>query len=238
MKSFIDAVINANHEIVKLLKTTAHEVLSEAISIGEGGDMSKYVDIAAENIFIKHLEKFGNIYSEECGFLDNKSEFNIIIDPIDGSNNLISNFPYYGTSVAIKYQEDHLAAVIVNLANGDIFVKDRTRFQKANLRDLKFENISGNPYSLIGIFEKVYNSKRLFKKLEDNHIKYRSPGAIALSLAYAHEVTFVLFEGKTRIFDVEAGLYMCDDLHILKHEELLFISKDKETFDKMTRLFQ
>ncbi|MDX1809475.1 MAG: inositol monophosphatase family protein [Sulfurospirillaceae bacterium] len=237
MKNFIESAIQANQEIMELLNSTKLAVLSKTISIGEGGDMSRYVDIAAENIFIKHLNNFGNIYSEECGFIDNKSDFEIIIDPIDGSNNLIANFPYFGTSAVLKYKEKCIAAIIVNLANGDIFVKDSTKFQKANLKNLQFVDIIKNPYSTIGIFEKVYSSKNLFQKLEDNNIKYRSPGAIALSLAYAHEVDFVLFEGKTRIFDVEGGIYMCEDIHILKNEELMFISKDKETFDKMTRLF-
>jgi len=64
-------------------------------------------------------------------------------------------------------------------------------------------------------------------------IKYRSPGAFALSLAYAHDVDFVLYEGKMREYDIAAGLYMCEDLYVEKREDLLLVSQNKEIFDKI-----
>ncbi|WP_331775588.1 inositol monophosphatase family protein [Sulfurospirillum sp. 1612] len=238
MQDFLNAAISANQEIAAHISAMNFEELCQTTSLGYGGDMSRQIDIMAENIFIKKLSSFGNIYSEECGFLDNNSAYDIFIDPIDGSNNFVSNFPYYGTSVALKYQSKHLAAVIVNLANGDLFIKDQKRFQKANLHNLVFHDIQCNLHATMGIFEKSYSLKTLYQTLEKNHIKYRSPGAIALSLAYAHQVNFVLFGGVARPYDIEAGMYMCNDLYMIKQDALLFISKDKETFDRMSGLFK
>jgi len=238
MQDFLNAAISANQEIAILIRAMNFEDLCQMTHLGCGGDISRRIDIVAENIFIKKLSPFGNIYSEECGFLDNNKAYDIFIDPIDGSNNFVSNFPYYGTSIALKYQSKYLSAVIVNLANGDLFVKDQKRFQKANLQNLEFQDIDCNPHATMGIFEKSYSLKALYETLEKNHIKYRSPGAIALSLAYAHQVNFVLFGGVARPYDIEAGMYMCDDLYMIKQETLLFISKDKETFDKMSGLFK
>ncbi len=237
MHGFKKAGIQANLEIRKLISENSHKFLCEPISVGFGGDMSMRIDLLAEEIFIKYLNKFGNIFSEERGFIDNKSDYNIIIDPIDGSANFASNFPYFGTSVALKNADIVLAALVVNLSNGDIFFKDINGLEKANLDNIVFKNIELNCCSKLGIFERSYCSKNIFEILKKNRIKYRSPGAIALSLAYAREVDFVIYEGVMRDFDIEAGLFICEDLYINKKIDLLFISKDKETFDKIFQLF-
>ncbi len=237
MEKFLNATINANKEIIKLIATNQHSYLCEEISLGAGGDISRRVDLLAEEIFIKHLKKFGNIYSEECGFVDSNSEFKIIIDPIDGSDNFASNLPYFGTSVALKHGNRPMLSVIVNLANGDIFYKDKDRFQKANMEFLDFKDVQNNSFSKIGIFERSYCSKNLFDKLRAKNLKFRSPGAFALSLSYAHEVNFVVYEGNIRLYDVEAGLYMCEDLYKIVTKDKLLISKNKEIFDKISQLF-
>ncbi len=238
MKLFLNAVIEANTEILEFITSNKHEYLCEELSLGAGGDISRKVDLIAEEIFVKNLEKFGNIYSEECGFLPKDSEFDIIIDPIDGSDNFASNIPYFGTSVALKYKDKCVAGVIVNLANGDIFYKDEDLFQKANMRSLVFEDVKKNTMSRVGIFERVYRSKTIFDRFRKENIKFRSPGAFALSLAYAHDVNFVVYEGDMRVYDVEAGLYMCNDLYKIIEDGLLIISKDKEIFDRISQLFR
>ena len=68
-KAFIEAVILANKELFDYINNNLSLNDFEYTNItGFGGDNSLKIDLIAENIFIKHLEKFGNIYSEECGF--------------------------------------------------------------------------------------------------------------------------------------------------------------------------
>ncbi len=102
MKEFFEAAISANKEIIELLENNSGDDFHQSVSLGAGGDISSRIDLFAENIFIKRLSCFGNIHSEECGFIDNKMSYNVIIDPIDGSDNFASNLPYYGTSIALK----------------------------------------------------------------------------------------------------------------------------------------
>lgn len=233
MKQFFDATITANIEIIELLKSGSNEDFHQSVSLGAGGDVSSKIDLLAEEIFIKHLSVFGNIYSEECGFVDNKKSYDIIIDPIDGSDNFASNLPYYGTSVALKKDDKCIAAVVVNLANEEIFIKDENSFKRANLKNMDFKKVEKNSYSKLGLFERTYCSKGTPEKMRRYGVKYRSPGAFALSLAYAHDVDFVLYEGKMREYDIAAGLYMCEDLHVKKEEDLLLVSQNKEIFDKI-----
>jgi myo-inositol-1(or 4)-monophosphatase len=103
----------ASKEIIKLIHSS-DKSLFEKTQKGYGGDISMNIDLLAEQIFIKHFSKQGNIYSEECGFIDNKKDKTFIIDPIDGSFNISNGFPYYGSSIAIQ-------------KNGKIIIKNITR---------------------------------------------------------------------------------------------------------------
>jgi myo-inositol-1(or 4)-monophosphatase len=232
---FLNATIEANKQIANLLGNGSKEELFRATSIGAGGDISLRIDLLAEDIFIKNLSFLGNIRSEEKGFISNEGEYEVIIDPIDGSDNLISGVPYFGTSAALKKDDKIIAGVIVNLANKDIFIKDSQGLRKSKLDDLNFKEVSKNPYSKLGLFERVYSCFEMAKILKDNQIKYRSPGAFALSLAYAHDVNFVLYVGKMRIYDIAAGEFFCDNLYKIKRDNILFVSKNKEIFDRMSK---
>jgi len=61
-------------------------------------------------------------------------------------------------------------------------------------------------------------------------IKYRMPGAIALTLAYAHYVDFVIFEDVLREYDIKAGMKMCENLYKYQYNELTLICKDEDKF--------
>lgn len=232
---FIETVIVANQEIYALLQNEGlNGYHHQSFDIGAGGDKSSGIDLEAEKIFLKHLSDFGTIISEESGLFPHQNKnVEIIIDPIDGSDNLLSHLPYYGTSVAYKENGTCKVAIIVNLANGDIFIKDEERFEKGNLSTTIFSPVTCNNFAKVGIFERSYCSKTVGNALLEAAIKYRSPGAFALSLAYAHEVSFVIYEGVMRLYDVEAGFFMCADLHTFYRDDIFLVSKDKETFDKI-----
>lgn len=233
MNDFIEATIRANRDIYKLISTTSHEVLAQEKLQGEGGDISLHVDVLAEKIFIENLSKFGQIYSEECGYIGEKSDTQIIIDPIDGSDNFLNKVPYFGTSVAKQENGNVSCAVVVNLANGDIIVKTKDFLSQGSLHVKGFKPIKNNQHSSLGIFERAYGSELFALKMQTNSIKYRSLGALALSLAYGHRVDFVLYEGTPRSFDIEAGWFICEGLYRIKKENFLFVSKDKQNFDRM-----
>jgi len=196
------------------------------------GDNSLNIDLYAEKLFIKHLKPFGNIYSEECGFIDTYSDFDIIIDPIDGSDNFMSGLPYYGTSIALKYKDEIIAGFVYNLAT-DIMVYKAFNSEVISLKLLDFSSLDSDikRVSKIGIFERAYAYPKICQKLYENKIKYRSPGAVALSLSNAKNYDFVLFCGDIREFDIAAALYISSDLFIYKTHKNLLISKNKLKFE-------
>ena len=231
---FIKSVIKANQEIYELLKKGGISLKKE-LQKGAGGDISRVVDIEAEKIFVKYLKHYGQIISEESGTIGEGKD-SIIIDPIDGSDNFISALPYFGSSVARKKDKKVCDAIVCNFANGDIFVKNSSGFKRANLNNLKFSEIISNNYATIGVYERAYASSKLICEINKMGLKYRSPGALALSLAYAHEFKFVIFEGRIREYDVAAGVYMCEDMQMLLEDSIIVVSKEKELFEKITEI--
>lgn len=239
MTDFISACIRANEEIAHALKEGFDASWFEKTEVGAGGDVSSKLDLMAEAIFIKHLGDFGHIESEESGIIG-EGEEKIIIDPIDGSANALSLFPFYGTSVAKVNANGVLdAAIVCNLANGDIFFTTVAHgVQQGKLFGTDFHLPHTAPNAEVGLFEKAYANPTLVALLDQENLKFRSPGAIALSLAYARSVNYVLFMGAFRIYDFAAGLALCEGLEVIVEEDYVIVSKDKDIALKIENLIK
>ena len=92
------------------------------------------------------------------------------------------------------------------------------------------------PRAEIGLFEKAYAHPEIVAALDASGLKFRAPGAVALSLAYAHTVNFVLYVGSYRIYDFAAGLALCEGLEVIVEEEYVIVSKDKSIAEKIEEL--
>jgi myo-inositol-1(or 4)-monophosphatase len=215
LKKFLKATIKANKEIYQKINKKHKKSWEKDLSLGAGGDISSGFDIFAEKIFIKHLKRFGKIDSEEAGAVG-EGDYTIIIDPIDGSSNAKSYFPYFGSSVALKGKKGKTkVAVVCNFANGEIFYKiKKNPLMVGNLERLEFKEEKLTKKPQIGIFEKAHENYKIINLLSQKELKFRTPGAVALSLAYAHRVNFFLFIGDIREYDFAAGLLLCSDLKV------------------------
>ncbi|HFD13986.1 MAG TPA: inositol monophosphatase, partial [Epsilonproteobacteria bacterium] len=166
MTPFIAACIKANEEIKEAIQDGFDASWFEKTEIGAGGDVSSKLDLMAEAIFVKHLGSFGQIESEESGIIDEslgEAHSKIIIDPIDGSANALSLFPFYGTSVA-KINEEGLldAAIVCNLGNSDIFFTTvADGIQQGKLFSPTFHTPHTAPHAEVGLFEKAYANPTL-----------------------------------------------------------------------------
>ena len=239
MTDFIKACIQANQEIKQAIKGGFDASWFEKTDVGAGGDVSSRLDLMAEAVFVNYLGSFGQIESEESGLVG-EGEVKIIIDPIDGSANALSLFPFYGSSVAKVNAEGILdEAIVCNLANGDIFFTTKTDgVQQGKLFSSGFHAPHTAPYAEIGLFEKAYANPALVAQLDEANLKFRAPGAVALSLAYARSVNYVLYVGPFRIYDFAAGLALCEGLEVIVEEDYVIVSKEKAVADKIEQLIK
>ena len=234
MNPFIETVIRSCKEVRGLISDSSNSSLFDSFDQGYGGDISSGYDLQAESIFFKNLSSFASIYSEESGWMTPRGSRNIILDPIDGSDNFSSFFPYYGVSVALEVDGITIEAVVCNLVNGDVFVRTCDEYYCTNVDKPEDKaSIKNNDNAKIGLFEKGPEHPILGEKLMQNKLKYRSPGALALSLAYAPYVKYVLFLGTMRSFDIQAGLYLSQHLYGHHDERYILLSSDKEVFERI-----
>ena len=235
-KKMLKAAIHANKEIYNTINKGYKDEWHKQYSVGAGGDISSGFDLFCEKTFVKYLQEFGEIESEESGVIG-EGERKIIIDPLDGSSNADANLPYYGSSVAFLDKEGILElAVVCNFANGDIFYKfANSKLMVGNILTEKFKEEISSYSQKIGIFEKAYAYPAIVNKLNNIGIKFRTPGAIALSLAYAHRVNFVIFKGSLRIYDFAAALAFCEDLKVSISQDYVIVTHSKELLEVLEK---
>ena len=73
------------------------------------------VDLESEKLIISLIRKKfpqHNIISEEHGNFGKKSDFTWYIDPVDGTHNYISNFPLFGVSIGLAYENEVIMGAI------------------------------------------------------------------------------------------------------------------------------
>jgi len=239
MDSFLNAVVEANKEVYFAIKSGFKEEWFKEYEVGAGGDISSGIDLFAESVFVKHLSSYGQIESEESGIIG-QGDSKIIIDPLDGSSNILTNFPYYGSSVALIDKNGLLkSAVICNFANGDIFYKNaNSKLKVANLERLDFKEELSIKNPKVGLFERSYAFDGVVRELFSRGFKYRAPGAVALSLAYAHRVNFVIYIGNIRIYDIAAGLAFCEDLKVKISDKYVIVAHKESVVNTLEEIIK
>ncbi len=235
METIFNDLKSAAKKIYDLIHLPMDESYYQYSGVGAGGDRSSKIDLVAEKIFCEAIAKYGKVISEESGEVGSGA-YTFILDPIDGSDNLLSRFPYFGASVALQKENKTILSFIVNFANADFFIKYDGFYKKGSLLHEHLKDVRPNYHAKVGIFEKAYANPSIVQALKERGFKFRSPGAVALSLAYARYVNFVLFVGELRSYDVEAGLHQCQGLYLYRKEDKILVAKSKEIFDNIKEL--
>ena len=237
----LDAFVSSSFSALKALKklideTSDYATLCVEQSVGFGGDKSITIDLEAEKILVSHLQPFGQIISEESGHIG-EGEYTIVLDPIDGSDNFKSHFAYYASSIALKHQDRTLVGIVANLATGDTYVRVGEELYIENLLNGRKKAITVNTYAKVGLFEKALFHVDKIEILRQKGLKFRSPGAVALSIASAHYVKYVLFLGTIRPYDVAAALFITEGLYSHVDKDTIIVSYAKDTFDELCKIF-
>jgi myo-inositol-1(or 4)-monophosphatase len=231
VEEFLASLFEGVEGIVELLEEGGRDLTAESGEVGEGGDFSLVVDLKAEEILVQKLHRFGEIYTEERGVVKGKGP-RIVIDPIDGSFNFKNGIPYFGLSV---FWEEGVSFV-TNLSNGDYFLRVRGRRERGNLYR-PTRNWFPSRREVV-IFEKAYENPEICRRLTENRVKFRSPGALSLSLCYGEEYRGVLFLGQIREFDIAGPYYYNQHLnwYLNREEGILVMSPEREELERLLKI--
>lgn len=216
VRVLITAAETARNEVLKLFRS---ESASEVLGVGAGGDLTRQIDATAERAIIDSLKGLGlqfTVVSEEAGVVSygERSQFSVVLDPIDGTTNAIRGIPFFATSIGVSSTSSLKgmeAGLVMDLLNGTTFVAERRRGAFLGEVPLKPSTTTDVEKALIGVDlnaprseECLQRSLRLFRKVD----KLRHLGANALELCYvasgAYDA-FVDIRSRLRVTDIAAA---------------------------------
>lgn len=247
LSAFLAQCIRAFND-ASLALTADDSSLFQSFGKGAGGDTSIGADLVCEKIFTEYLSTFGVIYSEESGTINNPNleyqNAQIFLDPLDGSNNFKAQIPYYGVSIHRLFTDNSQPkeSLVGNFCNGEIILRSHKGSFRANLREwylhktFTLKPLVYAKQTNIGIFEGAYEHSSMGVLLQNHRIKFRSPGALALSLSLAHRLKFVLRLGSLRNYDISAGVHISEGMKYYKGDNVLCISHDDATQNLLLEL--
>lgn len=111
-------------ELVMKAYNQAKDMKNTNIKNKELNDIVTDVDIFMENKIVTAIKNWfpsHSIYAEESGEVDKNSEYEWLIDPIDGTINFASGLPLFATSIALRKNGDTILGVIFDYSQNDIY---------------------------------------------------------------------------------------------------------------------
>lgn len=168
-----------NLDIVAVREKAANDYVSE-------------VDREAEQAIIRTLHEAypdHSILAEESG-ATGKSEYQWIVDPLDGTANFLHGFPQYAVSIALMHKKVVTQAVIYDPGRNDLFTATRGVGAFLNETRLRVSKRAQLKPSLIGTgfpFRELAHIDTYLAMLRDvmhNTSGVRRAGAASLDLAY------------------------------------------------------
>ncbi|HEX6828977.1 MAG TPA: inositol monophosphatase family protein [Burkholderiales bacterium] len=155
-------------------------------------DFVSEVDRGAEQAIIDTLlEAYPghSILAEESGS-QGKSEYQWVIDPLDGTTNFLHGLPQFAVSIALAHKGTVTQAVVYDPSRNDLFTASRGRGAYLNNRRLRVSKRIKLEDALIGTgfpFRELKHLEQylaMFRDLVKQTSGVRRPGAASLDLAY------------------------------------------------------
>jgi len=163
-----------------------------AVQTKSPNDFVTEVDRAAEEAIISVLRETypqHGILAEESGE-SGDSEYQWIIDPLDGTTNFIHGFPQYSISIALARNGVLEQAVVYDPTRNELFTATKGGGAYLNERRIRVSKRIRLSESLIGTgfpfreFDHVDAYLATFRELTQRTAGIRRPGSAALDLAY------------------------------------------------------
>lgn len=208
-------VSNISRAIGSFLRNEIKNIKHKDIETKGLNNFVTYVDKKSEERIVNELAKLlpeAGFIAEENSNLQQKSEYNWIIDPLDGTTNFIHKVPIFSISIALARKSEILLGVVyeINLQecfyawqNGGAYLNGY-RISVSNCNKLQDSLLAtGFPYHDYGRLDAYID---LFKELMKSTHGLRRLGSAAVDLAYTACGRFDgFYEYGLNSWDVAAG---------------------------------
>jgi myo-inositol-1(or 4)-monophosphatase len=239
-----DFIIQKIQETGSLLMRLREEKFETGIKGGNARDIVTSVDIEVNNFLIAEITKAfpdHRIYSEEGGDIQNSSEQQWTIDPIDGSANFSRSIPHFAVCVGLLERGVPSAGAVYNPVTRELFSFKKGSGAFLNGKPIHVSTISelseAQVFLHAGRKQEMWDwGGEAYKKLLQSVNKTKNFSAIALDTCFvaAGRIEANIYGTITTVLDLapalgilkEAGGVVCDE----KGEPLSFSATSKKIF--------
>ena len=192
MHPMLNTAVKAARRAGTIINRASQNLDILAVTEKAANDYVSDVDREAEHAIIRMLldaYPTHSILAEESGAAG-KSEFQWIIDPLDGTTNFLHGFPQYAVSIALAHKGTLSQAVIYDPVRNDLFTASRGRGAYLNDKRLRVSKRIKLQKSLLGTgfpfreFAHIDAYLAMFRDLTQKTSGLRRAGAATLDLAY------------------------------------------------------
>ena len=213
----LNVAIKAARAAGAIINRAALDVEAVRVSAKQTNDFVTEVDHAAETAIIETLLQAypgHGILAEESGSEHGArhSDYQWIIDPLDGTTNFIHGFPVYCVSIALAVKGRVEQAVVYDPTRNDLFCATRGRGAFLNDRRIRVSKRTRLQECLISTGfpyrpgDKLRAYLSMLGEVMSQCAGVRRPGAAALDMAYvAAGYSDGFFETGLKAWDVAAG---------------------------------
>ena len=180
-------------KVSKVIIRDFGEVEKLQVSRKGPGDFVTKTDKKVEKIIIEELEKARPRYgfiAEESGERKNESEFNWVIDPIDGTSNFMHGIPHFAISIALEKNGEVISGIVCDPIKNETFYAEKGRGAYLNNRRIRVSSRKSLD-EVIGLYGcppmiKIDGNKFFdqIKKASSQIHKLRNYGSAALDFTY------------------------------------------------------
>jgi len=193
MHPMLTIAVKAARRAGHIISRASLDLSQLTVSSKQQSDYVTEVDRAAEAAILEIIrEAYPShaILAEESGSLGPESEYQWIIDPLDGTTNFIHGFPQYAISIALAHKGVLNQAVVYDTNRNELFTASKGGGAFLNEKRLRVSKRVRLAEALIGTgfpyrsFKHIDVYLKIFRDLTEKTSGLRRPGAAALDLAY------------------------------------------------------
>lgn len=195
MHPMLNIAVRAARKAGNAIHRSVEDIPDMSVEVKGYNDFVTEIDKLAEKLIIETISDAypdHSFLAEESGASENsgQSEYEWIIDPLDGTTNFIHTFPQFCVSIALKHQGKLDQAVIFDPMRSELFTATRGRGAFLDNRRIRVSKRLSCKGALLGTGFPVRNADKLDDYLDTFKVMFketsgiRRAGSAALDLAY------------------------------------------------------
>lgn len=215
MNQYLEVAIKAAHEAGKLLRANFERPLK--VNSAEAHDIKLELDVLSEELITDLLLKRfpgHTILGEEGSAKPTNSEFEWVVDPIDGTVNYYYGIPHYCISIALRQKQQILIGVIYDPMRDELWQVERGGKSYLNERVIESSNRTDLAECVVSVgmaktLSEVEVALQIFQTMISRARKCRMMGSAALDLAYVATGRYDAYiERSVNWWDIAAGVLL------------------------------